>query len=272
MNGGRLLRATAEFQFQRDDIGAVDRYAQLSLNLMRVVMARITRIAKRPDVLNAIKSLRVRRRYPSAMVPPMILSRIKSILPGSQPEPGRRRFRDTPVRNGAERPESGCLADSPGRIFRRRNSARESRADDLVGFPRTRGASAGPVSGRYFQTRADRGSRRTERAAHRTGSRRRRRRRCRPKAGTGTPGESEPEHATEAPKPLIANICAEARERLDLRTDTVLSAAQPPSLRLHRRSAGERRRHRVARRPLPIRRDRLRRHSLRRMRPKNSGG
>ena len=36
----------------------------------------------------------------------------------------------------------------------------------------------------------------------------------RPKRSTGTPSESEPEQTTETPKPLIANICADARERL----------------------------------------------------------
>src|SRR5215207_2476223 len=48
---------TAALQFQRNDFRTPDRHAHISSNLRGTVIARLTRITKRSQVLNAIKPL-----------------------------------------------------------------------------------------------------------------------------------------------------------------------------------------------------------------------
>ena len=148
------------------------------------------------------------------MVLLMILSRmksfLKSFLPNRSPKPGRRRFRDTPVRNAA----SSQKADvSPIRlvgyfvggillanlVLMASSAFRGHAAQAPAQFPAgisKRGpaaAAAATESALHIVIAADDDS--TE-------------------PRTPAPSDGGAEHTPEPPKPLIAEICSDARERL----------------------------------------------------------
>lgn len=138
------------------------------------------------------------------MVPPMILSRIKSLLSCSADKAGRRRFRDTPVRNVpiAQKKEvspvrlvgyfvGGILLANlvlmTSSVFRGHAAAVPSAQD---GSMPKRGPVAAAAAERALGSQAAPEAR----------------------ADIQEPDEAEPEAMPE--RPVIANLCADAREKL----------------------------------------------------------
>ncbi len=141
----------------------------------------------------------------------MILSRVKSFFksffPDRSPKPGRRRFRDTPVRNASSARKTEA---SPIRlvgyfvggillanlVLLASSAFRGHAAQSPAQFPggiSKRGPAAAAQSTLHLVIAAD-----DDDAEPRTPA----------------PSDSDAEHALEAPKALIAEICTEARERL----------------------------------------------------------
>ncbi len=133
----------------------------------------------------------------------MILSRMKSLLPGRNPNPARRRFRDTPVRSVAIAPKKevspirlvgyfvgGILLANlvlmTSSIFRGHAAQPPAHQD---GGLLKRGSAEDMVQSVALEP--------SEAAMQ-----------------SDRESESEPEQFAEIPQPLIANICGDARERL----------------------------------------------------------
>jgi hypothetical protein len=136
------------------------------------------------------------------MAAPMILSRMKSLLPGCSTNPARRRFRDTPVRNVAISQKKEV---SPVRLVGyfvggillanlvlMTSSAFRGHAAQVPAQPGGGLLKRGSVEP-AVQTAALEPSLQSDAA---------------------NSNESEPQQAAEIPQPLIANICADAREKL----------------------------------------------------------
>jgi hypothetical protein len=140
------------------------------------------------------------------MAPPMILSRIKSLLPGRNPNPARRRFRDTPVRNAALVQKKKEVAPIRligyfvgGILLANLVLMTSSAFRGHAAQPAQPGVGLlkrGPVAAAENDSQV---AMKPESAAQ---------------PDAEMPDESEPEQAAEIPQPLIANICADAREKL----------------------------------------------------------
>lgn len=142
----------------------------------------------------------------------MILSRIQSLLPGFSSNPERRRFRDTPVRN---LPISQKREVSPVRLVGYFVGGILLANLVLMTSSAFRGHAAQPAAGQ--ETSAPKRGPLAATAAERERA-----------ATTNAEAKAEPQEAQtdalapreeadealEAPKPLIANICADAREKL----------------------------------------------------------